>query len=688
MHWRVLMMVWRRKLYVMGCVTVLVVAAWGWATFSLIGSPTTTDNGVKALDGVHTESQGLWQRLTIFRRDPKPPADPGVKFVKPTGNIPPKPQSESMMSKLDNLFSSKYVEKLRNLKVPDREDIAWRRKAIEQRALIDRQMHYDHELHRMGVPAMKGIGPDMGVIPPKQRLVHLDLKGAPPKIQYLKRLIPILKSLGATGLLLEYEDMFPYSGQIANIAARNAYAKNRLMDFLQTVKAAGLTVMPLVQTFGHMEFVLKLREFQEMRENPNSPQALCPSFNKSLLFIEEMLSQVISFHMKIDDSPTLDDEAGTNSLKPHFRSIHIGCDEVYRMGECPRCRDKSKHELFLSHVSSVASRIKSRWPGLDVVIWDDMMRQIQVIDLQDFKLGHLVQPMIWVYAEDVYHFVSPQTFDKYSMVFPTAWAASAFKGAHGETLLMPPSRRHLENTLRWLTVIQSENARFKDGIQGLALTGWQRYDHFAVLCELLPVALPSLAVSLATASLGYLEVDGRKNTILSALSCPEKSAESLSRRPWLDLYQDPDMSSFAWCMFPGGPLFRYSHRLLTAVAESKDYVEKIKYKRGWLTDYNIKHNFTSPVRVAELVEHATKLKGSLITLAKNASEVMIDIYDKFTIEEFIEQRINPVVDELNGLLSAASRLSAVKVWPRRPLPYIRVITDIKSLTNSTKKSTH
>uniref|UniRef100_A0A1B0DR10 Beta-N-acetylhexosaminidase n=1 Tax=Phlebotomus papatasi TaxID=29031 RepID=A0A1B0DR10_PHLPP len=333
MHWRVLMMVWRRKLYVMGCVTVLVVAAWGWATFSLIGTPTATDDGVKVLEGAHTESQGLWQRLTIFRRDPKPALDSGVKFVKPTGNIPPKPQSDSMMSKLDNLFSSKYVEKLRSLKVPDREDIAWRRKAIEQRAAADKQMYYDHELQRMGVPVIKGIGPDSGITPPKQRLVHLDLKGAPPKIQYLKRLIPILKSLGATGLLLEYEDMFPYTGQIANIAARNAYARNRLLDFLQTVKSAGLTVMPLVQTFGHMEFVLKLREFQDMREKPESPQALCPSFNKSLLFVDEMLSQVINFHMKVDEAANLDDDGGTTSLKPHFRAIHIGCDEVYRMGE-------------------------------------------------------------------------------------------------------------------------------------------------------------------------------------------------------------------------------------------------------------------------------------------------------------------------------------------------------------------
>jgi hexosaminidase len=48
---------------------------------------------------------------------------------------------------------------------------------------------------------------------------------------------------------------------------------------------------------------------------------------------------------------------------------------------------------------------------------------------------------------------------------------------------------HLENNEAWLEVMAEQHKNFKGSIRGIAITGWQRYDHLATLCELLPVII-------------------------------------------------------------------------------------------------------------------------------------------------------------------------------------------------------
>jgi len=119
-----------------------------------------------------------------------------------------------------------------------------------------------------------------------QNFVHLDLKGAAPKIIFYEKLFPYLKQLGANGLLIEYEDMFPFTDNLSIIRHGLAYSKNDIQQILELAKKNNLKIMPLLQVYGHLEYVLKLKEFMHLREDQRYPQVITPCLEESykLLF--------------------------------------------------------------------------------------------------------------------------------------------------------------------------------------------------------------------------------------------------------------------------------------------------------------------------------------------------------------------------------------------------------------------
>lgn len=114
-----------------------------------------------------------------------------------------------------------------------------------------------------------------------ERVVHIDLKGAPPKPEYFKKFIPFLKEHGATGILLEYEDTFPFEGKLAEAKNGRAYNFDDVNMIKKLAKDNNLYIIPLVQTYGHLEWLLKVKTFAHLREAEQFPQVISPCLNES-----------------------------------------------------------------------------------------------------------------------------------------------------------------------------------------------------------------------------------------------------------------------------------------------------------------------------------------------------------------------------------------------------------------------
>ncbi|TRY76461.1 hypothetical protein TCAL_09579 [Tigriopus californicus] len=486
---------------------------------------------------------------------------------------------------------------------------------------------------------------------PRQRLIHFDLKGAPPKMDYLIKVLELARKLGATGVLIEYEDMFPFEGRLEAVRAKNHYTRGQIQDLVDACERLGLELIPLIQTFGHLEFILKLEQFAHLRDSAEMPESICPCHHETMFLIKESIDQVMNLHKK------------------HINYVHIGCDEVYHLGECEPCQSGSRNSIFVNHVSAVAKYVRDIHHKR-VIIWDDMLRNFMPIEME--PLGGLVEPMVWVYAEDVYRFMPTYNWDRFAEIFPTAWTASAFKGAHGPTLMMPPIQKHLENTLNWLDVMQSEESKFKGGFQGIVLTGWQRYDHFAILAELLPVGLPSLAVDLLTVKNGFFNatVQSQLTKSMECVGTPRDLDEPL------DLTSDPYLSDkMSWCYFPGASVFKLAYTVENTRKEVEEFLKKVREDQGWMRAYSIRRNYTSPFRVNEVMQEWSMNYDSVVSLMRSAKQTLSELFDIYTVAEWVEQRIYPMYQELKLVKDQAESLKFRRVWQPRPLEPLKELEE-------------
>ncbi|PNJ87452.1 HEXDC isoform 12, partial [Pongo abelii] len=192
--------------------------------------------------------------------------------------------------------------------------------------------------------------------------------------------------------------------------------------------------------------------------------------------------------------------------------------------------------------------------------------------------------------------------------FPRLWAASAFKGATGPSQAVPPVEHHLRNHVQWLQVAGSGPT---DSLQGIILTGWQRYDHYSVLCELLPAGVPSLAACLQLLLRGGFDEDVKA---------------------------------------------KVENLLGISSLEITDAV----------SPYHRRRKLIHPVMVQHIQPAVLSLLAQWSTLVQELEAALQLAFYPDAVEEWLEENVHPSLQQLQALLQDLSEVSAPPLPPTSP----------------------
>ena len=125
---------------------------------------------------------------------------------------------------------------------------------------------------------------------------------------------------------------------------------------------AGIRLIPKMNLLGHQSGNTisdgLLKAYPELDESPekknvrnNYCRSICPKHPDSMRIVTDLADELV-------------EAFGADAL-------HIGCDEVFEIGNCPRCKDTPTSKLFADWVNGIARHLKSR--GVDTMIWGDRL---------------------------------------------------------------------------------------------------------------------------------------------------------------------------------------------------------------------------------------------------------------------------------------------------------------------------
>lgn len=198
----------------------------------------------------------------------------------------------------------------------------------------------------------------------KIRAFHIDMRIQVMRLGALKKMVYELHQQGINELIMEWEGSYPYQKE-SIISNQYAYKRSEIKEFIKYCHSLNIDVIPLQQTFGHVEYILKHYKYADLREDRKDFSQICPTeLNKCRELFTTLLKDMAETH----DSPY----------------IHIGGDETFLLGHCDKCQRKVAQVglsgLYFDYIKMICDIVVSL--GKKPVIWADIaIRYPQYIHL-------------------------------------------------------------------------------------------------------------------------------------------------------------------------------------------------------------------------------------------------------------------------------------------------------------------
>lgn len=183
---------------------------------------------------------------------------------------------------------------------------------------------------------------------------HFDMRIQVMKMPALKKFVANLAGRGINTIIMEWEGSYPFIKEPL-ISNRHAYTRAQVTEFIGYCKTLHIQVIPLQQSFGHVEYILRNYKYAALREDQKDFSQVCPSepeLNKKLF--TTLYAELIATH----NSPY----------------VHIGGDETYLLGHCEKCKKRAAEiglsRLYFDHIKMLCDIVVSM--GKKPIVWADI----------------------------------------------------------------------------------------------------------------------------------------------------------------------------------------------------------------------------------------------------------------------------------------------------------------------------